>query len=153
MDIESSYNFKKINSRTSSSGVVGFKRLSLLASEGYEVVVNLLPDDSEHAVEGEKEIVESQGVEYIYIPVDFENPMTSEVNCFIGELEKIGDKKLHIHCAANYRVSAFYSCYAVAKGIWSSNQAIDFISSIWNPREFPVWFELLQNHEIKLGPE
>lgn len=141
--IEDSYNFRTISDRLTTSGVVGADRLEALASQGYEVVVNLLPDSSEHAVANEQDIVESQRIEYIYIPVDFSAPGRADFSRFAEALDRLADSKMHIHCAANYRVSAFYSLYAASRGRWSADQATDFIHSVWRPTDYPGWSEFI----------
>ena len=143
MNIESSRNFRMITDRLTTSGVVGADRLKALASQGYEVVVNLLPDTSEHAVPDERSIVESQRLEYIHIPVDFKRPERSDFVTFSEALDRVSERKVHIHCAANYRVSAFYSLYAVSRGRWSTDQAMEFIHSVWEPAEYPGWSEFI----------
>ena len=149
MNIESSYNFREIDSQITTSGVVGEEILKSLSKEGYQIVINLLPNDSEYAVPGEKEILESQNIKYIHMPVGFGAPKYDEYLQFSYELDKLSGEKVHIHCAANWRVSAFYSAYAVSKGIWSREKAIAFISSIWSPAEYPVW----ENFVKRLGLE
>ena len=63
--IQSSYNFKRIHQRITTSGVVGDKRLAELAAQGYQTLINLLPDSNEYAVEEEAGIVTAQGIDYI----------------------------------------------------------------------------------------
>jgi protein tyrosine phosphatase (PTP) superfamily phosphohydrolase (DUF442 family) len=142
-DIKDSYNYRMISDKITTSGVVGADRLEALASQSYEAVVNLLPDNSEHAVSNEQGIVESQRVEYIYIPVDFKAPGRSDFTRFSEALDRLSDRKIHIHCAANYRVSAFYSLYAASRGRWSADQATEFIHSVWQPAEYPGWSEFI----------
>jgi len=142
-DIKDSYNFRTISDKITTSGVVGADRLEALALQGYKVVVNLLPDSSEHAVSNEQDIVESQRIEYIYIPVDFKAPGRADFTRFSEALDRLSDSKIHIHCAANYRVSAFYSLYAAGRGSWSTDQATDFIHSVWRPADFPGWSEFI----------
>ena len=113
MSIEGAVNYRKISERVATSGSVSEDRLRRLGAEGFDAVVNLLPESSEAAVAGEREIVEGQGLEYHYIPVDFGNPTEADFNLFRRVMENAGDKKILIHCAANYRVSAFYSLYAM----------------------------------------
>ena len=73
MNIETSYNFRKINDDITTSRVVRSDCLKMLASQGYEVVVNLMPVESKYAVKDEQMIVKSQKIESIYIPVDFKH--------------------------------------------------------------------------------
>ena len=152
MMIENSYNFRRVSSLLTTSGVVGAMRLRKLSSEGYQAVINLLPDDSKSAVEDERQIVERQGLKYIHIPVDFDNPCLNDYEQFASALDAVSETKAHIHCAANYRVSVFYSLYAQSRGIWSSSQAQSFISSLWQPLESPGWPEFInQVSEQYLG--
>lgn len=148
MSIEKSYNFRKVNDRTTTSGVVPVGVLKNLAKEGYEVVVNLLPENHEHSVPNEKEIIESQGISYVHIPVVFTAPRLTELEEFMGLMKSITSKKVHIHCAANWRVSAFYGIFSVLNGSWNNDEAQEFITSTWNPKEHPAWFELLQGYGI-----
>lgn len=143
MDIEASYNFRRLSEKLTTSGLVRPEGLENLASQGYEVVVNLLPDSSEHAIPGEREIVGSQGIEYIYIPVDFKKPTRVDFDQFSEALDRVFERKVHVHCAANFRVSAFYSLYEVRRQRWSVDQAMDFVHGIWNPVEHPGWPEFM----------
>lgn len=145
MSLESSYNYKRISDKVTTSGVVPEHVLDGLASENYEVIINLLPENHKKAVAVEKDIIEAQGLSYVNIPVEFGAPKHEDLEQFIVELKKNGDKKVHIHCAANWRVSAFYGIYAFQSGLWSKDEANTFILSIWNPAEYPAWSRLL-NH-------
>jgi hypothetical protein len=44
-----------------------------------------------------------------------------------------------VHCAANFRVTAFYSLYALKRLGWSAAQAAEFRSTIWHDSDYPVW--------------
>lgn len=145
MAIANSYNFRKVNDALTTSGVIGGNRLKGLAAEGYEVVINLLPDDNEHAVPEEGDIVEAQGVEYVYIPVDFAQPRADDFACFVQAMDAAQGRKTHVHCAANYRVSAFYSLYAVQKGLWTEAEAQNFVHDLWRPADFPAWTRFMDD--------
>ena len=54
-------------------------------------------------------------------------------------MEANAGRKLMLHCAANYRVSAFYSIYAVRNLGWTHQQAYEFMGDIWDLDEYPVW--------------
>jgi len=139
MDIEKSYNFRRLTERLTTSGIVHPDGLNELGAQGYQVLINLLPDSSENAVPHEREIVECQGIEYSHIPVDFTQPAVSDFRKFVEILDRNCDKKIHVHCAANYRVSAFCSLYMVRLGIWSAERGMAHIRSIWQPDEYPGW--------------
>jgi hypothetical protein len=73
------------------------------------------------------------------LPVDFSAPKLEEYEQFKEKLRQSEGKKLLIHCAANYRVSAFYSRYAIESGKWTTEEADGFMLSIWQPSEYPAW--------------
>lgn len=143
MSVNQAYNFKQISSSVTTAGVLTNQQLEKLGSEGYEVVVCLLPSDSEYAVNDERSIVEKQDIKYVYIPVDFAAPTEEDYQKFAAEVTGLSGKKAILHCAANYRVTAFYAIYANQELGWSKNQAWELISSIWDISEYPVWNEFV----------
>ncbi len=147
MSIDQAYNYRAVSDAVATAGIPRPEHLTTLGDEGIELVINLLPDSSEHALENERSIVQDQGIEYWYLPVDFSAPKLEEYVQFRNKLNQTGDKKIFIHCAANYRVSAFYSRYAVESGIWSQEEADRFMLSIWKPSEYPAWPEWLEEVE------
>ena len=48
-------------------------------------------------------------------------------------------QKVHVHCAANYRVSAFYGLYAVRRGRCTVAEADALAQELWDPAEHPAW--------------
>ncbi|MEM0954280.1 MAG: protein tyrosine phosphatase family protein [Pseudomonadota bacterium] len=143
MPVSDAYNFKAVNDQLSTSGLLSPNQLSELSGEGYQAVISLLPSDNEWAVPDEPAIVSAQGLDYGYIPVDFEAPSREDYLAFARAMAANGDKKLLVHCAANYRVSAFYGVYAVKELGWTEPQAREFIADIWNLDEYPVWQEFV----------
>jgi len=139
MGIEQAYNFRRVNARVATAGRVEPEQLAQLAASGVEVVINLLPRDSRYAVPDEREIVEGQGVEYLYLPVDFAEPTVADYERFRELMARACGRSLLLHCAANYRVSAFYSRYAIETGAWSAAQGDAFMRDIWQPEEHPPW--------------
>ena len=146
MNIKNAYNFKEVNEQVSCSGTLKKVNLQSLSDEGYEVVINLLPDDSEYAVSGEKRDFEKSGILYVYIPVDWDEPKHTDFEIFESEMNAIRGKKVHIHCAANFRVTAFYSIYALKNQGWSKTELSEFIASIWQLSEYPVWDKFVSSY-------
>src|SRR5690606_29129079 len=97
-------NFRRISDRLTTSGNVNHDGLKALRAQGCEVVINLLPDTSDYAIPNERDAVESQGMEYIYIPVDFKQPTSADFLRFSEALDQVQERNVHVHCAANYRV-------------------------------------------------
>jgi len=139
MIITEAYNFIQINNHLSCSGLLKNIDLQSLSKSGYEVVINLLPDNDKHATGGEKESIEGMGLKYIHIPIDWNEPTNSNFESFKSSMDSNKNRKIHIHCAANYRASAFYALYAHKNHGWSESKLSEFIGSIWETSEYPVW--------------
>jgi protein tyrosine phosphatase (PTP) superfamily phosphohydrolase (DUF442 family) len=101
------YNFEKVSDLLACSGQPTEDQLKQLADEKYEAIVNLGLLNTKYALPGEAAIVEALGMEYFHIPVIFEKPQISELTDFINYMNSNADKKILVHCAANYRASAF----------------------------------------------
>jgi protein tyrosine phosphatase (PTP) superfamily phosphohydrolase (DUF442 family) len=143
MGIDQAYNYRMVSDTIATAGLLTPDQLAELSNAGIEVVINLMPDGSEYAVEGERQIIVDQDIEYCYLPVDFSDPKLEDYEQFKGKMRQSEGKKLLLHCAANYRVSAFYSRYAIESGIWTTEEADRFMLSIWQPADFPGWTEWL----------
>ena len=135
-------NYVKINELISTSGQPKIGELELIANEGFEVVINLAVPTTSNALENEDKIVSSLNMSYIHIPVDFENPKLSDLKLFLNILQALGANKVWIHCAKNYRVSAFM--YVYHKYILHTPfEQIDLsIFDMWQPSL--VWQELMK---------
>lgn len=133
MGIESAHNFARVSDTVTTSGFVTADALADLGDRGYDLVVNLLPDTNDRALAGEAGIVGAQGVEYVHIPVDFAAPDATELEAFAAVMDAHAGATVHVHCAANYRVSVFYALYAAQQGWWSDEEADAHIRSIWAP--------------------
>jgi uncharacterized protein (TIGR01244 family) len=143
MSIESTLNFRRVSDTVTTSGTVPAEDLAELRANGYDVVINLMPDSSEYAVPGEAAIVGGQGIDYVYIPVDFAAPNREQLEEFAAAMDAHQGKRIHVHCAANYRVSAFYSLYAMRQGWWSSEEADEHLAGIWTQGQYPAWDDFM----------
>lgn len=135
-------NYVKINELISTSGQPKIEELELIANEGFEVVINLAVNTTSNALENEDKIVSSLNMSYIHIPVDFENPKISDLKLFLNILQALGANKVWIHCAKNYRVSAFmyvYHKYILHTPFEEINLSI---FDMWQPSL--VWQELMK---------
>lgn len=144
MSIEQVYNFKVIDSQITTSGAIDAEQLSTLSHLDYQRVINLLPSNSEYATVNEQQLIESQNIRYNFIPVDFSMPSRTDYEKFSQVMQQAAGEKIHIHCAANYRVSAFFAIYACQYLGWKSEQAKQHIESFWQPSDYPNWLTLLK---------
>jgi protein tyrosine phosphatase (PTP) superfamily phosphohydrolase (DUF442 family) len=152
MSIEDSYNFRRINKSLTTSGLVSVAQLNDLHSEGYDAVINLLPDSYEHAVVDEARIVRDQGLDYVYIPVDFEAPTHADFEAFAAAMDARRGQHIHVHCAANYRVSAFYSLYALRNSLCTEDEANEVVQDVWNPADYPPWMAFIVDERARTTP-
>ena len=152
MSIEDSYNFRRIHERLTTSGLVSAEQLNDLQNEGYDAVINLLPESNERAVADEGRIVRDQGLDYVYIPVDFDAPTHADLEAFADAMDARSGQTIHVHCAANYRVSAFYSLYALRKGLCTEAEADAIVQDIWNPADFPTWKAFITDERTRTTP-
>jgi uncharacterized protein (TIGR01244 family) len=143
LSIDDSYNFRRIDDRLTTSGLVSAEQLAHLRDEGYDAVIDLLPDNHERAVADEGQIVRAQGLDYVHIPVDFDAPSHADLEAFADAMDAHAGQKIHVHCAANYRVTAFYGLYAQQRGLCTEVEADALVRDIWDPDEFPVWHEFI----------
>ncbi|MDD4330223.1 MAG: protein tyrosine phosphatase family protein [Aliarcobacter sp.] len=135
-------NHIKINELISTSGQLKIEEFELIANEGFEVVINLAVPTTSNSLENEDKIVSNLNMTYIHIPISFENPKISDLKLFLNILQSLGANKVWIHCAKNYRVSAFI--YVYHKYILHTPfEEIDLsIFDIWKPSL--IWQELMK---------
>jgi protein tyrosine phosphatase (PTP) superfamily phosphohydrolase (DUF442 family) len=130
------FNYYQVPGLFETSGQPNNKQLISIANGGYEVVINLAPNNTiEGRVINEKDILKSNNITYIHIPVDFNNPLDEDFNKFVAALEENKHKKVWVHCAANMRVSAFVFKYRRdVLGLSQKNIERD-LKAIWIPNK------------------
>ena len=140
--VENIYNYYKVPGLYETSGQPTSSQLKLLVKKGYEVIINLAQDSIVGKVAfNEKGILESSGIIYIHIPVDFDNPLESDFKKFVSVISKFNGKKIWIHCAANMRVSAFIYKYRRDILKLEHDKIIIDLERIWIPNE--IWNSFL----------
>lgn len=140
MSLSLIYNFLWIHDNLATSGKVKPEQLPLIAAEGFACVINLLPDASDAWFPEEPGIVESLGMEFVRIPVDWRNPTTENFEAFCVAMDARRGQKLFVHCAANMRVSAFVYLWRLRNGEDEAEAAGD-MNDIWEPDG--VWAEFV----------
>jgi uncharacterized protein (TIGR01244 family) len=108
------------------------------ARQGVKVVINLaLHDDPRYSLRDEEGTVRALGMQYVHIPVQFNAPTENDLRAFCTAMDDHAGKKLLIHCAANYRVTAFLGLYRVLREGRTVEAAFAPMRSVWEPDE--VW--------------
>ena len=78
---------------------------------------------------------------YLHIPINFQHPTEADFQEFCAALRKTGDAATHIHCIANYRVSALlYRYRRDVLGVDEARARTDMMR-IWTPNA--VWAALI----------
>ncbi len=147
--IEDILNYVRVSDRIATSGQPTVDQFRRIVGAGFEVVVNLAMPDSVNAIADEKDIVESCNMEYVHIPVPFDSPGVEHLKIFFEVMSEYSKRRLWVHCALNYRVSAFiYQYYRLIKGE-APEQARKHMFSHWEPN--PVWrrFMVISFKEIE----
>jgi protein tyrosine phosphatase (PTP) superfamily phosphohydrolase (DUF442 family) len=133
------YNYLYYNEKLSSSGMPTPEQLKDVAEAGVKVVINLATSKSEGAIPDEGGLVNGLGMEYIHIPVDWNNPTNKDLDDFLNAMDRHKDESILVHCQANYRATGFVALYRILRLGWKKEDAFQDVRKIWNPVEYPVW--------------
>ncbi len=109
----------------------------MIRAAGYEVIINLAMPTSPNAIPDEQNLVNSLGMSYLHIPVDFDAPSVNDFEAFSQAMTDLDGKKVFVHCAANMRVSAFVFLYRVLFLGINNSEAERDLTAIWQPS--PTW--------------
>jgi protein tyrosine phosphatase (PTP) superfamily phosphohydrolase (DUF442 family) len=142
-------NFRRVNDDTLTGGQPTEDQLRSAAADGVQVVVNLATINPRYSLADEGGLVDSLGLAYHHIPVDWERPKAADYDEFVRVMQASAGKRVLIHCAANYRVTAFYGLYAMQHLGWSRAQADALRAAVWE-RQFPIWDEFVQNMQTRI---
>ena len=127
------YNFRRLSPTLTTSGQPDQAQFAALRNAGVEAVINLALVDSPRALADEPGTLATLGLRYIHIPVEFAAPAESDFYAFAAAMDALGDTPTHVHCAANYRVSAFLYRYRTERLGWSDKAARPDLDAVWKP--------------------
>jgi uncharacterized protein (TIGR01244 family) len=150
MSVDDIRNYRRIDDRIMTGGQPTEEQLKAVAASGVKAVINLATDDPRSAVPDEAGTVRTLGMSYHHIPVEWEDPKESDFEAFENAMKQLRDQKILIHCAANFRVTAFYSLYAMKNLGWTEAQADALRASVWAGNHFPIWDQFIQKLKGKI---
>jgi protein tyrosine phosphatase (PTP) superfamily phosphohydrolase (DUF442 family) len=127
----------RLNPRLTSSGQPSEAELSLIAALGVRHIINLGLPSHPRALPNEAISVAALGLDYTAIPVEFSQPTEADFMRFCALMTQCNGVTIHIHCIANYRVSAFIYRYRRQILQWPDSAARPDLLHIWQPN--PVW--------------
>jgi uncharacterized protein (TIGR01244 family) len=142
--LSESRNFREIDEHLLTGGQPSEAQLADAERRGVQVVINLaLHDDPRYSLADEAGCVRGLGMEYVHIPVQFNAPTAENLQAFIAAMEAHRGKVILVHCAANYRVTAFVGLYRVLCEGWAAEKAFEPMRTVWEPD--PVWKRFIAN--------
>jgi protein tyrosine phosphatase (PTP) superfamily phosphohydrolase (DUF442 family) len=142
-------NYLKISERLGTGGQPSAEQFSEIKAAGYEVVVNLAMPDSTNALPNEAELVCEQGMEYVHIPVVWEDPQDKDLDRFLQTMARNRRRKVFVHCVVNWRVSCFVYLYRVIEQGVARKVAEQSLLEIWKPE--PVWHSFIERSLVRCG--
>ena len=140
-------NFIAVSDDLGTAGQPSEAELREVADAGFSVVVNLGLLDPRYCLADEAGSVRRLGLEYHHIPVDFNAPQADDLRRFFDAMDAARNKKVFVHCAANYRVSAFIALYNEERRGWSSEDADAHIRKVWEPND--TWARFIADARLR----
>jgi protein tyrosine phosphatase (PTP) superfamily phosphohydrolase (DUF442 family) len=130
------YNYRRVTDRLATGGQPTETQLAAIAKAGCKTVINLGLHDADYALPDEGTLVESLGMEYVHIPVQWDGPTRADLVQFCDALEARQGQDMFVHCAANMRVTAFVALDRIVRQGWAADDALHHV----NLQSFPkVW--------------
>lgn len=133
--LEQLTNYYPISPLILTAGQPTAEQLVLIAQADCQVVINLARPTSPNALPNEAELVAAQGMEYVAIPVVWEEPTLDDLTRFFTVMEANQARKVFGHCVVNYRVSCFVYLYRVLRLGVDPDEAIWDLRAVWEPDE------------------
>lgn len=134
-------NFIPIDDRLATAGQPTEAQLADVAAAGFGAVINLGLLDPGYCLRDEEGLAASLGLWYRQIPVSFDAPTMDNFSTFVEVMDGLADRRVFVHCAANYRVSVFMALWGQLRLGWTSQRADRLIDRLWRPSA--VWAEFL----------
>lgn len=101
-------NYRAVDESLSTSGQPSVTQLREICEAGFTTVINLaLHDDPRYSLPDETGVVQSLGMTYVHIPVQFSALTEANLLEFFAAMEAHKGEKVWVHCGANMRVTAF----------------------------------------------
>jgi uncharacterized protein (TIGR01244 family) len=123
--------WQRLSPGITTSGKIDDADVARLAEIGTRHVINLALSDHPDALADEGHKLAERGMFYTHIPVPFDAPEERHYLAFVAALEA-GDTPVHVHCIANWRVSAFFYRYHRERGM-EEERARALMEQQWSP--------------------
>ena len=101
---------------------------------GYERVVYIAFTNNDNALPNADQIVSGLGMDYLHIPVEWDNPQPRDFYAFADAMQRTQMKTL-LHCQVNARATAFSFLYRVIHQEVPLAEAKQDMNLVWQPNE------------------
>ena len=136
-------NYHQINERIGTGGQPTPEQFKTIQEAGFQAVINLAMPDSLNALSNQGAIITALGMTYIHIPVPWQSPSLSDLKKFLGFMKGLESQKVFVHCAANYRASAFTNRYLRLMTDATEEDSVTPILKQWLPEMDNGWKAIL----------
>jgi protein tyrosine phosphatase (PTP) superfamily phosphohydrolase (DUF442 family) len=136
-------NFLAIDGRIGTAGQPSEGELTEVAAAGYRAVVNLGLTGADYSLPDEAGLAATLGLAYRHLPVQFDAPTVADFDAFVGQMDEWAGERVFVHCAANFRVSAFMAVYGELRLGWDRARADRHARTFWEPN--PTWQRLIDD--------
>ena len=147
-------NIVTITPQLVTSGQPSPQALAALGQMGFQAVVYLAPSSAADAVKNEPELLATQGIEFIHIPIPFSAPEESHAIAVSAALQRLQGKKVLVHCQVNMRASSMVFLHRVLHGKEDPARAYESVAKVWSPSG--AWHKLLRaqlnKHQVNFEP-
>ena len=127
-------NVVAISEKLVTSGQPTPESLANLSKHGFQAVIYLAPPSVPDAVANEPEIVRSQGLEFVNIPIQWSKPTEADFQSFVVAMKRFQCQKTLVHCQANMRASAMTFLYRVIAVRENPTRAYEAVLKVWTPK-------------------
>ena len=134
-------NYREYSPAFASSGQPTREQLEMLKDEGFERIIYIAFSNNGKAFADEDVLVKELGMDYVHIPVIWDQPTASDFYAFASVMQREPDLKTLLHCQVNYRASAFSFLYRVLYDGVSVAEAKADMNTVWQPNE--TWRALI----------
>jgi protein tyrosine phosphatase (PTP) superfamily phosphohydrolase (DUF442 family) len=145
-------NVLRIDDHTLTGAQPSEDQLRAVAEAGVRVVINLATTDPRYSLADEGALVEALGMRYHHLPVAWDSPQPADFYAFAGLMDHIGGQHVFVHCAANFRVTAFYGLYAMKSLGWTEAEADALRAKVWGQHQYPGWEAFIAAMKQEIDP-
>jgi protein tyrosine phosphatase (PTP) superfamily phosphohydrolase (DUF442 family) len=139
--IETVYNYHEVDGSLGTAGQFTESQTSAVIDAGYDLIVNLATTGPDRNPQ-EGFLLAQAGANYVHIPVPWESPSRTHLDLFFAVMDGRGGRRTLVHCAANFRASAFTFLYRVLREGVPEARARQDLEVVWTDeawQEYPQW--------------